>query len=182
MPLPLLTICAAIIGYPLLTIVQNRLINVATLRTFRRADALALVGLGGLLAVPPVIIDIAIPFAHGINVLPPKSLLFYPAIALVAEVVLHLVPLAALAVVTSRSTISGWMFVPVVLVEPAFQAFFSFDAGLQAWLVFGNVCLVSAAQIWVFRYYGFSAMFGLRLAFYFFWHVVWGSLRLQLFI
>lgn len=154
--------------------------NMETLRTFRRADAIALVGLGAILAVPPIIIDIAIPFPRDINVLPPKSILFYPAIALVAEVVLHLVPLALLAVVITRRKVSAWMFVPVVLVEPALQAFSSYETGLQAWLVFGNVSLISAAQIWVFMRYGFGAMFGLRLAFYLFWHVMWGFLRLHL--
>ncbi|MCK8463723.1 hypothetical protein MUY35_07660 [Aliiroseovarius sp. S1339] len=154
--------------------------DVAALSTFRRADVIALAGLGAALAVPPVLIDIAIPFPHDINVLPPKSFLFYPAIALVAEVALHLVPLAVLAAATSRSKVSVWMFIPVVLVEPSLQAFFSFDAGLQAWLVLGNVSLISAAQIWIFWHYGFTAMFALRLVFYFFWHVLWGSLRLQL--
>ena len=177
MSLPQVTIFAAAIGYPLLIVVQSRLMNMETLRTFRRADAIALVGLGAILAVPPIIIDIAIPFPRDINVLPPKSILFYPAIALVAEVVLHLVPLALLAVVITRRKVSAWMFVPVVLVEPALQAFSSYETGLQAWLVFGNVSLISAAQIWVFMRYGFGAMFGLRLAFYLFWHVMWGFLR-----
>lgn len=180
LPLTLVTICAAIIGYPLLLFVQSRLIDRAAVRAFRRADAIALVGFGAVLAVPPILIDLAIPFPRDINVAPPGSFLFYPAIALVAEVALHLLPLAVLAVAIPRGRVSAWMFLPVVLVEPALQAFFSIDAGLQSWLVFGNVSLISAAQIWVFRKYGFSAMFGLRLAFYFFWHVLWGTLRLHL--
>ena len=159
---------------------QSRLIDRAAVRAFRRADAIALVGFGAVLAVPPILIDLAIPFPRDINVAPPGSFLFYPAIALVAEVALHLLPLAVLAVAISRGRVSAWMFLPVVLVEPALQAFFSIDAGLQSWLVFGNVSLISAAQIWIFRKYGFSAMFGLRLSFYFFWHVLWGTLRLHL--
>lgn len=178
--LPHVTIVAAALGYPLLVFVQSRLIQVELLRTVRRADAIALVGLGAMLSVPPILIDIAMPFPHDINVLPPVSLLFYAAIALVAEVVLHLAPLAVLAAVTTYRKVAAWMFVPVVLVEPALQAVFLSGTGLQAWLVFGNVTLISATQIWVFTRFGFGAMFALRIIFYLFWHVLWGSLRLHL--
>ena len=47
-------------------------------------------------------------------------------------------------------------------------------------LVVGNVALVSAVQLWLLRSYGFLAMIGLRLAFYFFWHILWGTARLDL--
>ena len=65
----------------------------------------------------------------------------------------------------------------VVFVEPVFQAANSWDAGLQAWLVFGNVPLISAAQIFLFVRHGFAAMIALRLVFYLFWHLIRGSIR-----
>jgi len=178
--LPQTTLCAAIIGFPLLNFCYSRVIDPSGLRSVQPLDVIALVGLGAILAIPPVLIDITTIFPQDINVLLPDSLLFYPAIALVAEVAFHLIPLAALTILTSRRTAPFWVFVAVVFVEPVFQAIFSLGAGIQAWLVFGNVSLISAAQIWIFRRHGFGAMFGLRVAYYFFWHVIWGSARLVL--
>ena len=182
-PLFQTTVCAAIIGFPLLLFLQSRAIGGPRPMHPNLKQVAALVGLGAILAIPPVAIDIFSRFPRDINVLLPNSLLFYPAIALIAEVAFHLFPLAALAALTglfSKTTVSPWIFVAVVFVEPVFQAAYSAGAGIQAWLVLGNVGLISVAQIWLFTRYGFGAMIALRLVFYFFWHVVWGEARLAI--
>ncbi len=45
------------------------------------------------------------------------------------------------------------------------------------WLGADECC---GARLWLFRRYGLLAMFGLRLAFYLFWHILWGSAPLAL--
>ncbi len=66
----------------------------------------------------------------------------------------------------------------VFFVEPLFQMVFSAEHGLQTVLVFGSVSSFSAFQLWLFKRFGFGAMMVLRLAFYLFWHVIWGTVRL----
>lgn len=122
-------------------------------------------------------IDLATIFPEDINVLLPEALFFYPPVALCAKVACHLAPLAMLTVLASRGATPYWAYAVVVYVEPVFQAANSWDAGLQAWLVFGNVLLISAVQIFLFVRHGFAAMIALRLVFYLFWHLIWGSIR-----
>jgi hypothetical protein len=43
----------------------------------------------------------------------------------------------------------------------------------------GRTLTISAAQIWLLREFGVTAMIGLRLAFYVVWHLIWGSIRLS---
>ncbi|MHA6267747.1 hypothetical protein ACXYMP_12855 [Aliiroseovarius sp. CAU 1755] len=182
-PLYQATVCAAFVGYPCLLFLRSRAICGSKAMPANLRQLAALIGLGAMLAVPPVTIDIFSRFPRDINVLVPNALLFYPAIALVAEVTFHLLPLAtltALTGLTSKRTAPLWVFVVVVFVEPVFQATYSYDSGIQAWLVLANVGLISAAQIWLFTRYGFGAMITLRLAFYFFWHVAWGTARLAI--
>ncbi|QEE35665.1 hypothetical protein FTO60_08065 [Octadecabacter sp. SW4] len=139
-----------------------------------------LAGLGALLALPPVAIDLALRFPRDLNLPLPDALFFYPAIAVVAEVQFHLIPLALLALIVPRWVPVWWIIAPVILVEPLFQVAYLSGPTLQALLVLGNVTLISAVQLWLFQRYGFAAMFGLRIAFYLFWHILWGSLRLTL--
>jgi hypothetical protein len=73
-----------------------------------------------------------------------------------------------------------YLLVPVIFVEPSFQMLFAAGSMLQAVLVFCNVSLVSATGLWLFQRYGFAAMMGLRIAFYFFWHILWGTARLSI--
>jgi len=137
-------------------------------------------GLGALLAIPPILIDMFLPFPQSMNLPLPDALYFYPAIALVAEVQFHLFPLALLALVLPRTVSPILLVLPVVLIEPLFQVFFLQGFTLQTILVLFNVGLISACQMWLFLRYGYGAMFGLRIAFYLFWHIIWGALRLQL--
>lgn len=179
-PLLPVTVAAAILGLPLLTTVNRRLIAFRSLAAFD-STALGLVGvLGALLAIPPILLDLTFGFPRDTNLLPPDGVLFYPAIVLVAETVFHLLPLALLALALPRNLSVIWWFAPVVLVEPLFQAALLEGSLLLKWLVLGNVGLVSGAQLWLMGRYGFAAMIGLRLDFYLFWHIICGKIRLPL--
>jgi len=176
-PLLPVTLISAFAGAVLLHVLGN----LAPLGPAYRGRHIAqLLALGAVLALPPIAIDLAMPFPRGMNLPLPGALFFYLAIALVAEVVFHLVPLAALNALLPRRVSRLWLFLPVVFVEPLFQAMVTDGPALQSWLVIGNVSLISATQLWLFRRYGFVAMIGVRLAFYLFWHILWGALRLPL--
>ncbi|MEW9919146.1 hypothetical protein AB2B41_06005 [Marimonas sp. MJW-29] len=178
--IPLLptVVIASVLGLPLLRYIRARFGKQT--RSLRARTAFWLLPLGAFLALPPIAIDLLHPFPRDTHVVLPRSLLFYPAIAMVAEVVFHLVPLAAAAALSAQRRPRVLLVLPAVLTEPLFQAAFSGGLTIQAILVFGNVTLISAAQVWLFLRLGFAAMIGLRLAFYLFWHVIWGTLRLPL--
>ena len=121
-----------------------------------------------------------------INVRLPWSLLFYPVIAYVVEVIFHLVPLALLLAVFG-SRVSNhqrerliWICILIVsIIEPVFQV--EWGEGFsrtEAW-VLAQVFAVNIAQLYAFRRYGFVSMLSLRLAYYSWWHVIWGYFRLQ---
>lgn len=136
--------------------------------------------LGAALALPPIAIDLTLGFPRELNLASPEALGFYPAIAVVAEAVFHLLPLALLTAIIARRVSPLWLLGIVALIEPLFQMVFVSGAPLQRVLVFCNVALISAAQLWLYRRQGFVAMLGLRWAYYLFWHIGWGQLRLWL--
>ena len=54
---------------------------------------------------------------------------------------------------------------------------------MPAWAVIlsgFNIFAISVTQLAIFRSAGFIHMYGFRLAYYVLWHLVWGSLRLQI--
>lgn len=178
--LPPVTAVAAIAGLLLLGFLQKRGTVPSHPLSITPTSVVSILVLGGLLALPPIGIDIVLGFPEHLNLAMPDALFFYPGIALVAEVAFHLLPLALLSVPFTQSKPPGWLIWPVVLVEPFFQVFFLSGSILMGVLVLGNVSLISAAQLWLFRRYGFLAMIGLRWSFYLFWHIVWGQARLAL--
>lgn len=144
-------------------------------------------GLGGSLTLPVIIVDVVGGFPAELNVRFPQSLLFYPALALVAESVLHLVPLALLASIwrathfklrTARWSAIG----TVALLEPMLQV--AFFAGQSSWKVTGFLGLYVLAfnllSLELFRRSGFVALYALRLGYYLVWHIAWGHVRLPL--
>ena len=140
-----------------------------------------LLAIAAVFLLPPVAIDLAIPFADDLNAPFPLALAFYPAAGFLAEVVFHLLPLAVMAIVLRQTELPVWAFVPAVLAEPVFQAAASGGFTAQGMLVAIHVTLFSGVQLWVFRRHGFVAMYVFRLFYYAFWHLLWGTLRLTLF-
>lgn len=152
---------------------------------------LALVGLAGSgLALPAVAFDIWINFPEDMNTPWPESLLFYPAIAVVAEVIFHVAPLAVLL------TALGWNLDPhpddkkraviaVVVVAAIEMLFHTIDAlaGSDRRLVFfvvPQLTFVGICHLAILRRYGFAAMLSFRLGYYLIWHIAWGHIRLDL--
>lgn len=180
LPLLPLTIAAAAAALPLLWFLEGRGVSPAGPVTITAGAIARILVLGALLALPPIAIDLALGFPRGMNMPLPDGLFFYPGIALVAEAVFHLVPLAILALLFSAERAGQWLIWPVVFVEPLFQLVFVSGPPLMSVLVLGNVALVSAVQLILFQRHGFLAMIGLRLAFYLFWHIIWGWARLAL--
>jgi hypothetical protein len=139
--------------------------------------------LGGALGSMPVLIDLWQRFPEDINVLFPRSVLFYPTIGVLAEIVFHLLP-ATLLLVLFRASIRKHPWVLVVLVaavEPVFQVAFGLEANgltLRDGLVFLEVFAFGLVQLRVFLKYGFFAMYVCRIGFYLTWHFWWGSMRL----
>ena len=150
----------------------------------RRGYLVALL-LGAVLPIPVLIVDILGGFSQGINVSAPDAFLFYPAIAVVAEFVLHVAPLALVAlgatlVSKADERARKLAMALAVLPEPILQmvwgaayspAWANAYVGIQL-LVFGLLGLA------LFRRHGFLAVYLYRLAYYAVWHIVWGYMRL----
>lgn len=121
-------------------------------------------------------------FPKDINVPPPQSLLFYPAMGYVVEVLFHAFPLALLMAVLGRSSkdsntiIIIWLCIIVVSsLEPALV---HMRMGSSAYVgVF--VFVFTVVELHVFRPYDFMSMYAFRLVFYMWWHITWGYLRLR---
>ena len=134
-----------------------------------------------------VVADLLLRYPANINVPWPEALLFYPAIGFVAEIFFHVVPLALLMLLCSplsrRWTEDrfGWIaIICVAALEPIFQV--TFDRGpfdrLDAYTII-HVFVFALLQLWVFRRYDFFSMYGFRLWYYAYWHLLWGVLRLE---
>lgn len=154
--------------------------------TSGRSIGIAL-GLGACLALPVIIVDLVAGFPAELNVRFPQSLLFYPSLALVAEAVFHLVPLALLASLWQATRFelgpARWFAIgTVALLEPMLQA--SFFAEQSSWRVTVFLGLYVLAfnilSLDLFRRSGFVALYALRLGYYLIWHIAWGHVRLPL--
>ncbi len=139
-------------------------------------------------ALPTVLVDIVQPFPETINVPAPRSLVFYPAIAVVVEVLFHLVPLAIVLAAWHlfQPAVNGSRFwiaaLPVSALEPAFQLLAGLDSGIgwrDLYLV-GHLFTFSLLQLGILRRHGFLPMLGFRLVYYLVWHILWGQARLVL--
>lgn len=132
-----------------------------------------------------IAIDIWLRFPSDMNVTWPDALLFYPAIAFVAEFAFHLLPLALLLVVTGwqipRSGFNrrAWTGVLVVaLIEAGFQVIFG--SSLR-FFVGPHMVAIGVFELLALRRFGYIPMIWFRLAYYLLWHVIWGYVRVDLF-
>ena len=129
-------------------------------------------------------------FPADINVPPPAGFAFYPAIALVAQFVLHIVPLAIvlLALTTiarrlSRQARTWLAFGLVAAVEAVFQVWSGLlDGEVTALELFVllHVYAFGIVEFTLFRRFDFVTMYLFRLIYYGYWHLLWGYLRLQI--
>lgn len=147
-------------------------------------------GLALLFGIIAILADLRIVFPADMNVLFPESLLIYPAIAFVVEILFHVLPLSmSLFVLTSvfnkvdRNRII-WIAICIVsMLEPVFQisigSWKEHPAWAPAW-VGVHVFLINLSQLVVFKRHGFVSMFSFRLLYYAVWHIAWGYVRLKI--
>ena len=130
--------------------------------------------------------DLTLRFPPDINVDLPLALVFYPAMGLIAQLALHVVPFALLLSILSRRCASHslesrvWAaIIPVACLEAAFQAFAPASGDLQALRIFvtAQLFLFGLVELYVYWRFDFSSMVIFRLSYYAYWHVLWAAVR-----
>lgn len=152
-------------------------------------SALPLLGLAIFFASLTVLIDLNVGptgFPADINVPFPKSLLFYPAMGFLAEIVFHVIPLSLLLAALSAifKTVGRellWTCLLIIpLTEVAFQIAPMGNFPLWAVITFAiNLFLFELSELLIFKKYDFISMYTFRLSYYCIWHIVWGYMRLS---
>jgi hypothetical protein len=140
-----------------------------------------------ILATIAIMIDLVIGFPRDINILFPKSLLFYPVIAFFVEIVFHVLPLTLVLWILShflkkvnQEKILWISIILVALFEPSYQAFFMRSSPVWSVVaVWTNLFLFNMVQLLAFKKGDFISMYLYRLIYYLIWHIIWGALRLE---
>ena len=142
-----------------------------------------------LLALIIIGVDIRVVLPKDMNILFPESLLFYPAIGLVVEILFHLFPLTLLLVIlpvlfkkVSFEIILWFSLIAVSLLEPTYQTIAGPSGQYPLWSVIYiwiHIFLINIFQLIIFKHYDFVTMYSFRLAYYLLWHIVWGKMRLD---
>lgn len=135
--------------------------------------------------------DSLIRFPRDMNVPFPQSLLFYPVIGFIVEVVFHILPVFVIVAVLHYSTklrITDRtlliVLLSVALIELVFQVHGVNAAGTHSqWVeiyVGAHVLVINIIGLLLFRRYGFIMMYLFRMMYYVLWHILWGHLRLSI--
>ena len=143
--------------------------------------------IGLTLPVPVIVVDWLGGFGRGINAPAPDSLLFYPSIAVVAEFVFHVAPLAIAAMLAFFFRRAGraleiFGLGAAVAIEPILQVAWG-DAVSPAWAnayVGVQVLAFNVVGVYLLRRFGILRVLVYRLSYYLVWHVLWGYVRLGL--
>ncbi len=145
-------------------------------------------GLATLLAGAIVVADFIIRYPESLNVPLPAALLFYPTIGFVAEIVFHIAPLTVslltLAQFDNYVTPNRAVWLAIFFasaVEPMFQVIFPGEPLSWGAVYTGvHVYIISLFQLLVFRRFDFVSMYAFRLLYYVYWHIIWGTWRLDI--
>ena len=132
-----------------------------------------------------IAVDLIDNFTKDTNVLLPHSLLFYPAIAFIVEVIFHLFPVAVLVTILHFCKagkykgvllLIGLFF--IALIEPVYQVVLSGTSlSLKNIYVFIHIFLINITGLFLFKKYDFFTMYSFRVLYYLLWHIVWGTIR-----
>ena len=147
-------------------------------------------GIAALLASLAIALDLTIVFPADMNIPFPASLLFYPSIGFLVEILFHVLPLSLLLFLLTSffknlgaGKAIGISILVVSLLEPTYQAIAMASSGhYPRWAVLYvgfHIFLINSFQLLIFKRYDFFSMYAFRLAYYLVWHVAWGYLRLQ---
>ncbi|MGF7080342.1 hypothetical protein [Mucilaginibacter sp. UYCu711] len=166
------------------------LLNKSWFKIYKKNDTLKLLrtlGLAVLFVSITILIDIKIHFPIDMNIAFPESLLFYPLIGFLAEILFHVLPMTVLLFCLSSifentdiQKIIWFSIVVIATLEPIYQV--SAMAAYPIWaiiLVWINLYLFNLTQLIIFKQFDFTAMYLFRLIYYLFWHVLWGYARLR---
>lgn len=155
-----------------------------------QSGLLVAAGLAGLLALAMILFDSRFPFPADINVPYPDSLLFYPTVGFVVDILFHVLPVTLILFgLTSlfthmRFESAVWItLVSVALLEPIYQTVLALPRGYPGWflvVVAVHIFLINICQLLIFKRYDFVSMYSFRLVYYLLWHIVWGHIRLRL--
>lgn len=140
-----------------------------------------------LFAIVAILVDWKITLPIDINIPFPDSLLFYPAIAFMVELVFHVIPLAMALMLANRifknideEKVTFGCILLVAIIEPTFQILmdsYPIGALIVTWL---NILLFNLTQLFIYKRYGFIPMYCSRLIYYSIWHIAWGYFRLDI--
>ena len=183
----LVLLFAAVVGAGALWILQSRFDFVLFMGRGTSQGLMLSAGLATILAIAIVIADFFIRYPEDINVPMPQAILFYPSMGFIAEIVFHVLPLALLLIILNP--LGRWLgnerviwlaiFV-VATLEPTFQILLGGEAltwgSAYTWV---HVFAISFLQLYVFWRFDFVSMYGFRLFYYAYWHILWGTLRLK---
>jgi hypothetical protein len=147
-------------------------------------------GLATLFGLVAILADFEIRFyAADINILFPKSLLFYPAMGFYVEILFQVLPLVLiLTILTPLSKRNSnkimWIGIFVVsLFEPIFQILPLTSGQFPLWFAafeLARIFTIVLSQMTFFKRYDFVTMYWFRIVYYILWHIIWGYLRLGL--
>ncbi len=145
--------------------------------------------LATLFAVVIVIVDVVVGFPRSLNVPFPQSLLFYPTMAYMVEVVFHaslvtllLFTLGKLFAKLGRDRLVWLCILIAAIPEPAIQMVLTIPGQPFSWLdvlVGLHVFVFNLVEMYLFRRYDFVSMLSFRLTYYLYWHILWGYMRLH---
>jgi hypothetical protein len=170
------------------------LLSISDFRIFRREDSHRLLfffGIASLLAFLMILVDIFFKFPEGINVEFPYSLLFYPLMGFVVGSIFHLMPLMVLISILKILTDNKektdkliWLSLPIIAIfEPIYQQLLStashFSLEVEFYIGF-HIWVINLIQLYLFKRNDFLSMYYFRIIYYFFWHILWGFLRLNI--
>ena len=136
-----------------------------------------------------ILVDCKIVYPEDTHIFWPESLLFYPAIGFLVEIIFHILPLSAILLAFSFifknknfKKITWTSIFIVALLEPTYQTFFMGIYPIWAIVaIWFNLFFFNLIQLITFKEYDFVSMFLLRLFYYLMWHIGWGYIRLDLF-
>jgi membrane-associated HD superfamily phosphohydrolase len=138
--------------------------------------------LATLLAFVMILIDLNFIFPEDLNVLYPQSLLFYPTMGFVVEILFHIVPLSLFLFLltllfkdVNLEKIIWCCILIVSLLEPLYQISLGFSREYPLWIVVYvglHLFLFNILQLYNFKRYDFLSMYSFRLVYYIIWHIV----------
>jgi hypothetical protein len=183
----LVLLFAAVAGAGALWLLQSRFDFVLFMGRGTSRGLMLSAGLATILAIPIVVADFFIRYPEDLNVPIPQAILFYPSVGFIAEIVFHVLPLALLLIILNPlgrwlgSERVIWLAILVVAVlEPTFQILLGGEAltwgSAYTWI---HVFAIAFLQLYVFWRFDFVSMYGFRLVYYAYWHIFWGTLRLN---